>query len=112
MEVMVENNNGNQPYSITVTYGENMPYFIAPIKTGYEFEGYILYSEDMLPNIPCYDREMNSLCVWNKAENNYILYAQKRVRCDFEGKGSRLRGRPPPQKRSEHSKVCGFHIGL
>ena len=59
--------------SVEATYGSPMPSAVAPIRTGYTFQGYFQFENGQGKKY--YNSNMSSAEEWDRAENNFTLYA-------------------------------------
>ena len=59
--------------SVEATYGSPMPSAVAPTRTGYTFQGYYQFENGQGKQY--YNSNMSSAEKWDKAENNFTLYA-------------------------------------
>lgn len=72
-------------YSVTATYGEELPYASAPTRSGYEFNGY--YSQTNGLGTKYYDSNMNSVASWygSSDETIYAYWIKKSDEDNYTG---------------------------
>lgn len=65
---------------VTAEIGKPMPAAVKPQRTGYNFEGYFYISNTQ--NKMYYDREMNSVCNWDKSDDVTLIAKWKNKKYD------------------------------